>query len=100
MQNDATITSADLSGMVEHWLGCPPGGYLGQSYGADVKALLHAPRAAGLADGLISKCRQDIPMVAAAPSGMLNIYSYNEGVDRQILVFEVGGNAISVGNAK
>jgi hypothetical protein len=100
MQNDAPITSADLSGMVEHWLGTPPGGYLGQPYGADVKALVHSPRSAGLADGLIAKCREDIPLIGAGAGGSLNVYAYSEGVDRQFVVFEVAGSAISVGQSQ
>lgn len=51
------ITAHDVSGMVEHWLGCPPNGYLGMRYGSDVKSLLQTPMATGLADSLIAKAR-------------------------------------------
>jgi hypothetical protein len=98
MQNDARITSADLSSMTEHWLGCPPGGYLGQSYGSEVKSLLQTPMAAGLADGLIAKCRQDIPLLSLAAPGALNVYAYDLDFDKRAIVFEVAGNEILVGS--
>lgn len=98
MQNDARITSADLSGMVEHWLGCPPGGYLGSPYGSEVKAILQSPMASGLADGLIAKCKQDIPLLTLAAPGTLNVYSYDIDFEKKAVVFEVAGNEIVVGN--
>lgn len=98
MQNDARITSGDLSDMVTHWLGCPPGGYLGQSYGSDIKALLQTPMASGLADGLIAKCREDVPLLSLAQPGALNVYSYDVDIDKKAIVFEVAGNEIFVGN--
>lgn len=97
MQNDALITSSDLSGMTEHWLGCPPGGYLGSSYGSDVKSLLQSPMSSGLADGLIAKCRQDIPLLRAAQTGTMNVYAYDIDFESKGLVFEVAGNEIFVG---
>lgn len=98
MQNDARITSADLSGMTEHWLGCPPGGYLGSPYGSEVKSLLQSPMSAGLADGLIAKCRQDIPLLSLAQPGTLNVYSYDIDFEKKAIVFEVAGNEIFVGS--
>lgn len=80
--------------MVQHWLGCPPCGYLGQDYGADAKALLHTPMAAGLADDLIDKCRQDIPLVGQLGAGGLNVYSYDQSMDRKAVVFEIAGQAV------
>lgn len=99
MENRAQITARDLSGMVGHWLGCPPGGYLGSDYGADIKALLQTPMAAGLADGLIDKCRQDVPLLSQAAPGTVNVYAYDEGIDRMGLVFDVAGELINVGGA-
>lgn len=84
--------------MVEHWLGCPPGGYLGQSYGSEVKSILQTPMAAGLADGLIAKCRQDIPLLSIASPGALNVYAYDIDIDKKAIVFEVAGNEILVGS--
>lgn len=90
------ITSRDIAGMVGHWLRCPPSGYLGSDYGSDVKSLLQSPMSAGLADDLIAKCRQDIPLLRAAPDGTVNIYSFDEGLDRKVIRFEVGGELVNV----
>ena len=90
------ITSRDIAGMVGHWLRCPPNGYLGSGYGSDVKSLLHTPMAAGLADDLIAKCRQDVPLLRAAPDGMVNIYAFDEAMDRKVIRFEIGGELVDV----
>jgi hypothetical protein len=96
MENPVPINSGDLSGMLGHWLGTPPGGYLGQSYGVDVKALLQTPMASGIADGILAKARVDVPLTG---SSSLNLYSYDADVDKKVLVFEVAGELISVGGA-
>lgn len=101
MNNTARITAKDLQGMVEHWLGCPPGGYLGSNYGADLKALIQTPMASGLADGLIDKCRQDVPLLSQAAPGSLNVYAYDDpgATDRKVIVFDVAGELINVSGA-
>ncbi|MCA0214705.1 MAG: hypothetical protein LCH79_16195 [Proteobacteria bacterium] len=96
MQTTAPITSADLSKMVGHWLGCPPNGYLGQGYGSDVKQILHSPMTAGYADDLISKCRQDVPLAQRVGAGAINLYTYDAGLDRKVVVFEVAGELVTV----
>lgn len=94
------ITSRDVAGMVEHWLRCPPNGYLGSGYGSDVKALLHTPMASGLADDLIAKARQDVPMLRLSPDGMVNVYAFDEDMDRKVIRFEVGGELLDVTGEK
>jgi hypothetical protein len=96
MNNRVQIEAADLSGMVTHWLGCPPGGYLGSDYGSDVKSLLQTPMASGMADALIEKCRADIPLLALARPGTVNVGYSDLGIDRRSIVFEVAGELIDV----
>ena len=83
--------------MVEHWRGCPPGGYLGSDYGSDVKSLLHTPMASGLADSLIEKCKADVPLLSVAPPGSVNIGMYDLDIDKRAIVFDVSGELIEVG---
>lgn len=82
--------------MVTHWLGCPPNGYLGSDYGADVKSMLHTPMSSPAADDLIAKCRLDIPLLSVAPPGTLNVASSDVDFDRKEILFEVMGQVISV----
>lgn len=98
MDNTARITARDLTGMVTHWLGCPPGGYLGSEYGSDVKALVQSPMASNLADGLIDKCRQDVPLLGQTAPGTVNVYAYDDPsvIDRKVIVFDVAGELINV----
>lgn len=100
MKNRVQIQSSDLSGMVTHWLGCPPGGYLGSDYGSDVKEILQTPMASGIADSLIQKCRADIPLIAQAPPGFVNVGYYDADFDRRVIVFEVGGELIDIGSGE
>lgn len=94
-----TLTPQDLSGMVTHWLGCRPNGYLGSTYGADLKSMLHTPMSGPAADDLITKCRLDIPLLSVAPSGTINVASADADFDRKVIVFEVMGQSIQVEGA-
>lgn len=96
MQPAAPITSADLADMVGHWLGTGPNGYLGQGYGSDVKQVLQSPMASGRADDLVEKCRQDIPLASRLGPGGINVYAYDEAMDRKVIVFEVAGEVVPV----
>lgn len=86
------LTPQDLADMVDDWLGCPPNGYLGQSYGSDVAAVLQTPMASSAADDLIEKCRQDIPL--AREAGPINVYVADLDLDRKAIVFSVAGTAV------
>ena len=94
-----TITAQDVSNQVSHWLGCPVYGYLGSDYGSDLKSLLMTPLSAGLADQLIAKCRQDIPVLSQAAPGTIEVYAISEGIDIKRIVFEVLGEVITVTRA-
>jgi hypothetical protein len=91
------ITSRDLADMTRHWLECPVDGYLGSPYGSDVKAILQSPMAAGLADGVIAKAIQDIPLLQSAPTGTVNVYQQDIAFDKKGIVFEIAGELVPVG---
>jgi hypothetical protein len=91
------ITPQAIQLMVQHWLDTPENGYLGASYGqGGINALLQVPHAAGRADAIIKKLMRDVPLLAALPSGSVNIYSQATGIDRSALVFEVAGQLIPI----
>lgn len=90
------ITGNDIQDMVSHWLHTPVNGYLGSSYGQDIKALLHRPQADGAPEALLQKLRVDVPVLQALPSGAINLYSVQTPPDRLDLVIEVAGQAITV----
>jgi hypothetical protein len=96
MASTSPITPERVSAMVEHWLGCPPGGYLGSDYGADVKSLLQTPLASSLADDLVRKCNVDVPLSAGLAGGGLTVYAYDIDFDKKGLVFEIAGRQIGV----
>lgn len=84
------VTGEDLAGMVRHWLGTPPNGYFGSSYGCDIKALLQLPNADGLGDAFIDKMLLDIPLLRQLPRGSVNIYFQQLSKDTKRLIIEVG----------
>ncbi len=90
------ITADDLQGMVTHWLGCPPNGYLGSGYGSPVEELLQAPLAGGAADRLIAKLRTDIAIMGRLPAETLSVYAQQSPPDKLDLFFEVAGNLVPI----
>jgi len=94
---ETPITSRDLSDMVRHWLACPVNGYLGAGYGCEVKSLLQTPMSAGLADDLISKAREDVPLLSRTAAGALNVYAYDRDFETKVIAFEIGGQLIDIG---
>ena len=82
--------------MVSHWLDTPVNGYLGSSYGQDIKALLQNPLSTGGADALIAKLRNDIPALAVFPQGSVNLWTQTLPPDRLQIMIEIGGTSIPV----
>jgi hypothetical protein len=88
------ITEKDIQGVVRHWLGTPPNGYLGSDRGCDLLSLLQRPMQAGEADGLIAKMRLDNPILAALGDDQVAIYAVNESLTKKRLVIQVAGEFI------
>lgn len=94
-----TLTAKDLQGMVSHWLGCPPNGYLGSGYGSSVEELVQSPLEGQTADRLIAKLRADIPIVGRLPQEAVNVFAEREQPDRLNLFIQVGSSQVAVGAA-
>lgn len=90
------IDGAELQGMVTHWLGTPPNGYLGSSYGSDPQSLLQQPNAAGVGDAFLDKMAKDVPLAGALPAGAINAYFEEIGNDKKRLLIEVSDRLVSV----
>ena len=91
-----TIIGNDIQSMVSHWLHTPVNGYLGSSYGQEIKSLLHLPQSDGAPEALLQKLRSDVPVLQVLPNGAINLYSVRTPPDRLDLVIEVAGRAITV----
>ena len=91
------INSDDVMGMVEHWLSTPPNGYFGQSYGADLRAMLLRELSADNADKLLERLRRDIPLLNQFDDTMLSIQSEQSGFDKLNIYLMLGNIAISIG---
>lgn len=91
-----TLTMQDIAGMVRHWLETPVNGYLGSSYGNDLKALLQQPMNSGLGDEFLQKLITDVPVLASLPAGSLNLYLEPISKDRQRLIIDLAGTQVSV----
>lgn len=82
--------------MVTHWLGTPEGGYLGSTYGSNIKALLQRPQVDSGADEFIQKMKIDIPILNALPGDAINIFGVHSFPDRLDIVLEVYGNEFNI----
>ena len=91
-----TITGAEISGMLEHWLNTPTNGYLGSEYGQDIRSLLQRPSADGAAGEFLAKMAEDIPVLTALPSDSVQMYGLPSGVDRLDIVLEVAGRTYNL----
>lgn len=96
MQTAAPITTEDLADQVGHDVGCPPNGYLGQGYGIDLRDMLHTPMAAARADDVIAKIRSDVPLASRLGPGDINLFMYDAGIDKKVLVIEVAGSLVPI----
>lgn len=92
------ITATELQGMVTHWAGTPPNGYLGSSYGADTLAMLQNPMRTGLADSYLKKLRADVPLVGALPPAAVNMYAEDKGPDKRTIFIEASNQLVAIGN--
>ncbi len=90
------IDGKSIQDMVTHWLKTPVNGYLGSSYGQNIKSLLQNPLSDGAADALIQKLRRDVPALQIFPENSINIYSIRTPPDKLEYVIEVSGQAITV----
>lgn len=91
------ITGKDIQDMIGHWLKTPVNGYLGSDYGQDAMSLLQVPMIdSSRADAYLDKLRTDVSVLNALPSGMINLYADERGVDSKSLVINVAGQEISV----
>lgn len=86
------LNATDLTEMTTHWLGCPVGGYLGSSYGSDIKDMLQRPMGSAFANKALAKLREDIPIIGALPASSLNIYAEQDGPERMNIAFDIAGS--------
>lgn len=92
------ITANDVQGMVSHWLGCRPNGYLGSGYGSGVRDILQTPLASGAADRLLAKLREDVPIIGQMPPALVNVAAAPAAgtPDRLDLFVEVAGSYVQI----
>lgn len=82
--------------MIAHWLRTKPNTYYGTTYGNPLEDMLQKPLSSPIADAFLAKMREDIPVLDALPSGTINLYTTNEGVDIKNIYIEVAGQTLSV----
>lgn len=71
----------NVAGMTTHWLDTPVMGYLGSSYGQDLKANLQLPQNEAVANDYIRKLQNDVPVLSILPDGAIGLYAVPMGVD-------------------
>ncbi|MFJ3685543.1 hypothetical protein [Pseudomonas sp. NPDC090208] len=91
-----TLNTDLLFRMIAHWLNTKPNSYYGTTYGNPLEDMLQKPLSSPIADAFLAKMREDIPVLAALPSGTINLYVTSEGVDIKNIYIEVAGQTLSI----
>lgn len=91
----STITPHLVQSMVRDWLTTPVNGYLGSSYGQDLRRVLHSPLGANLADAQLEKLRTDVPVLTMLPESSVNLYSDSNGIETKRLYIELAGKLLA-----
>ncbi len=82
--------------MIAHWLATPPNAYYGSTYGSPLEDMLQKPLSSPIADAFLAKMREDIPVIAALPSGTVNLWAEDDGLDKKTIHIEVSGRTVSL----
>ena len=88
-----------VSPMIQHWLNCPVGTYLGSSYGNPAADALQKPLSEFDANAFIAKLISDIPVLQSLPADSVSLYSSDNGVDKMALILVVANDEYEVANA-
>lgn len=94
------LTEVDIKPMIEHWLGTPPNGYYGLSYGADKMPLLMQPLSKPVADRFLAKLKEDISILQKLSGNQLYLYSENIGFEKKMIYIVLGETLIEVGQSQ
>lgn len=91
-----TLNGRDVAAMTDHWLNTPLNGYLGSDYGQDIKSTLQQPQSSAVANNLIQKLQQDVPIIAAMPDESVGVYAVPRGVDGTDIILAVAGRTFNL----
>lgn len=80
----------DIKRMIEHWLNTPPNGYVGVSYGRNLKELLHRPMDDDTADLFLSWMREDIPVLKNLTDSELQIVEQEVDFETKQFFIQIG----------
>lgn len=94
-----TLSGQDVAEMTSHWTETPIYGYLGSSYGQDVKSYLQQPQKAVVANSFIQKLRNDVPVLQVLPSDSVNLYLVPKGFDGAEVHLSVVGQTFNLGES-
>lgn len=85
-----TFKAEQVKAMILHWLGTPPNGYIGVSYGRNLHELLFHPLSEDNADTLLSWIKEDIPVLRNLTSDQLSIVSKTIDNDKKQFYIKIG----------
>lgn len=86
----------DIKRMIDHWLATPPNGYIGVSYGRELKQLLLKPMTEELANDLLDWMKTDIPILKKLSDDALSVVSTDVGIDKKQFYIQIGSILIPI----
>ena len=95
-----TLSGREVVGMTNHWIETPMNGYLGSSYGQNIKSYLQQPQTDVVANNFIQKLRHDVPILEILPSNAVSLFAVPSGIDRSEVFLNVSGQNYNIGTTK
>ena len=81
---------ADIKSMIEHWMATPPNGYIGVSYGRQLRELLYKPMTEDSANILLEWMREDMPILKQLGDSQLMVVEQSRGYDAKDFFIQLG----------
>lgn len=91
------LNSDDINNILEHWLGTPANSYRGSRYGEKNNRILFKEMSADVANEILDKLKEDVPIFTSFDSNVLQIYSEDIGHDKKRIYLSVGTLMIPIG---
>lgn len=80
----------DIRRMVEHWLGTPPNGYIGVSYGRELTQLLFKPMTDDSANTLMDWMKADMPILKQLSDADFRVVEQTVEYDKKRFFIKIG----------
>ncbi|RLL18992.1 hypothetical protein [Acinetobacter chengduensis] len=84
------LNETEIKEIIEHWLNTPANSIRGSGYGERTNRILFNEMSMDVADFILDKIKQDIPLFASLSSDELQVLSEDLGHDKKRIYISIG----------